>query len=361
MKILLLTRYGRLGASSRIRSYQYIPYLKNFDIEVTKEPLFDNQYIKRLYFDGHRFSLNIMKNYLHRLKVLMKSNQYDLIWIEKELFPWLPNWGELILSDIGIPYVVDYDDAIYHRYDAHNNFLIRCLLKNKIFNIMRHGACVIVGNEYLAEYAKRAGAKRIEIIPSVVDLNLYSLSSISKKTNNDYFTIGWIGSPITSRYLKIIEPALTKICKDGTTKLVIIGANRIKINVMPVEIRQWIEDKEVEEIQNFDVGIMPLPDDLWEKGKCGYKLVQYMACAKPVVASPVGINRTLVSHGIDGFLASNTNDWVYALKNLRDNKKLRKRLGQAGRRKVENKYCLQVTVSKLIEILFSSRKITAKE
>lgn len=356
MKILSLTRYGRLGASSRMRTYQYIPYLKSHDIEVTIEPLFDNQYIKRLYFDGRRFPLKIIKNYLQRLNILLESHQFDLIWIEKELFPWLPNWGESILSYIGIPYIVDYDDAVYHRYDAHPNFLIRSLLGRKIYTIMRYASFVIVGNEYLAEYARKAGAKQIEIIPTVVDLNLYCLPSFFKKSNKTGFTIGWIGTPITVKYLKIIESAITEICKDGTTKLVIIGSDKLKLNNVYIETQQWAEDEEVEEIQKFDVGIMPLPDDLWEKGKCGYKLVQYMGCGKPVVASPVGVNKTLVEHGINGFLASNTTDWVNTLRMLRNAPELRARMGREGRSKIEREYCVQVIAPRLANLLLSAVK-----
>lgn len=356
MKTLLLTRYGRLGASSRIRTYQYIPYLKSHDIEVTIEPLFDNQYIKRLYFDGRRVPLKIIKNYLHRLNILLESHQFDLIWIEKELFPWLPNWGELFLSYIGIPYIVDYDDAVYHRYDAHPNFLIRSLLGRKIYTIMRYASFVIVGNEYLAEYARKAGAKQIEIIPTVVDLNLYHLPSFFKKSSKIGFTIGWIGSPVTVHYLKIVESALTEICKDGNTKLVIIGSDKVKLNNVHIETQQWVEDKEVEEIQKFDVGIMPLSDDLWEKGKCGYKLVQYMACGKPVVASPVGVNKVLVEHGINGFLASNTIDWVNNLRRLRNAPKLRTRMGREGRSKIEREYCVQVIAPRLANLLLSAVK-----
>jgi len=353
MRILLLTRYGRMGASSRVRTYQYIPYLKSFGFEVTQAPLFDDKYIERLYSDAHRSLLRIISSYLKRIIVLLNSSKYDLLWIEKELFPWLPNWGELILSGKRVPYLVDYDDAVYHRYDSHPNYLIRRLLGNKISNIMHSASCVVTGNEYLAEYARRAGAKRIEIIPTVVDLNLYSFPFPIQKVSKTDFTIGWIGSPITSRYLKIIESALIEICKNGRTKIVIIGSDKIKINDVNLETRQWNENREVEELKKIDVGIMPLPDNLWERGKCGYKLVQYMACYKPVVASPVGINRTLVSHGKDGFLASNANEWISALKSLRENAKLRKNMGLAGRRKVEKKYCVQVRISKLVEILLS--------
>lgn len=350
MKILLLSRYGRLGSRSRVRSYQYLSYLRANGIDVTVTPLLEDDYIRDLYAGRRKDLTAILKGYLRRLGHLLKSRDFDLLWIENEVLPFLPSWGEMVFSKIGIPYVVDYDDAIFHRYDMNSVRMIRLFLGKKIDKVMRRASLVIAGNDYLANRVRKTGAKRIELLPSVIDLNRYKSKP---PTKNSMFTIGWIGSPVTAGYLRLIQPALAEVCKEFPARLVLVGSGPIKLDGMPQEIREWSENGEVADIQSFDVGIMPLPDEPWTQGKCGYKLIQYMACGLPVVASPVGINQKIVEHGVSGFLAGSTADWVNALKVFRSDKTQRKRMGQSGRVKVENQYCIQVTAPRLLSLLQS--------
>lgn len=350
MKILILSRYGQLGASSRIRSYQYIPYLRAMGIDVNIAPLMGDHYLSNLYAGRNKQLVAAFAAYFRRLLYLLMSYQYDLLWIEKELFPWLPAWVEVLLERIGLPYVVDYDDALFHRYDMHPQKLVRSLLSSKISKVMRSAALVIVGNDYLADYAWRMGAKRVEYLPTVVDLERYKISSYSE---DNVFSIGWIGSPTTARYLNLIRPALARVCRDCNSRLVIVGSGHIEFPDLPIEIHSWSEKTEVNEIGSFDVGIMPLSDEPWERGKCGYKLIQYMACGRPVVASPVGVNQQIVEEGVNGFLAETTVEWVKALKTLRRDPELRKRMGMNGRNNVEKKYCLQVAAPRLVTLLQS--------
>lgn len=347
MRVLLLSRYGRLGASSRVRSYQYLPYLEAQGVHVTVAPLLGDAYVEDLYAGRSKHLGAILCAYLKRLGYLLKSYNFDLLWVEYELLPWLPAWGEVILERLGIPYVVDYDDAVFHRYDLHSNGLVRAFLGEKIDSVMRRAALVIVGNPYLADRACRAGAKRVEYLPTVVDLDRYP---VSPQARNSVLTIGWIGSPATARYLNLVQPALVEACAGGKTRLVLVGCGQMRLDRVRLEIRRWSEETEVGAIQSFDLGIMPLPNELWERGKCGYKLIQYMACARPVVASPVGVNNQIVEHGTNGFLAETIADWVHALRLLRD-PDLRKRMGEAGRSKVELEYCLQVWAPRLLSLL----------
>lgn len=348
IKILLMARYSRLGASSRLRFYQYLPYLKQNGIDVKVASLLGDDYINDLYSGKGRRKTVVFHAYFRRMKELLRVRHFNLIWIEKELFPFFPAWGEALLDFVGVPYIVDYDDAIFHNYDLHPNKLVRFLLGAKIDRVMKRAAVVIVGNSYLAERAYRAGARRIELIPTVVDIKRYR---VIPKISNLPFTIGWIGSPGTSKYINLIRPALSEVSKNGNVRVTLVGSGPIKLHGVPLEIKPWTEESEVEAIQTFDVGIMPLPDEPWERGKCGYKLIQYMACGKPVVASPVSVNRQIVEHGVNGFLASDIADWITALEKLRDNVSLRKEMGFAGRRKVEEQYCIQVTAPRLLDIM----------
>jgi len=221
-------------------------------------------------------------------------------------------------------------------------------LGGKIDAVMRHAALVIVGNEYIGDYTRKAGAKRVECIPSVIDLDRYN-STI--KSENPVFTIGWIGSPVTAKYLHIVNPALAKVCKNGSARLVLVGSGQLELHGVPTEIDPWSEGTEVAEIQSFDVGIMPMPDEAWAQGKCGYKLIQYMACARPVIASSVGVARKIIEDSTNGFLATTETDWVSAFCALRDSYRLRVRMGKVGRTKVEAKYCIQVTAPLLVSLL----------
>jgi glycosyltransferase involved in cell wall biosynthesis len=353
MKILLLSRYGRLGASSRLRSYQYLPVLKECGFKIDVVPLLDDSYLTDLYAGKKKNKTNIAHRYFSRLLKMMNCHKYDLLWIEKELFPWFPSWVEEFLAASGVKYIVDYDDAVFHRYDMLENNLLKKILGQKIDRIMQGAALVIAGNDYLAKRAVMSGAKRVERIPTVIDLDRYPIDRYPNGNlhQNETFSIGWIGSPVTVQYLYHAKPALMELCKNNKACLVTMGAGPLHMKDVIVKDHPWSEETEAGCIRNFDVGIMPLPDEPWTLGKCGYKLIQYMACGKPVVASAVGANIEIIDHGKNGFLVESEKEWIKALTILSENKELRKKMGRHGRKKVETSYCLQVTASKLITII----------
>lgn len=348
MRVLLLTRYGRLGASSRLRAYQYLPYLESQGFHVTQAPLLGDYYQEDLNRGHPRRWGKIAAAYILRLLWLARSLAFDLVWIEYELFPWFPAFAEPLLASARIPFVVDYDDAVYHRYNLHPNALVRALLGKKIDVVMRHASTVTVGNDYLAERARAVGAQCVEYLPTVVDLERYPPA---RPQRTSVFTVGWVGSPSTVKYLSLIAPALATFCREGNARLVIVGAQEAALDGVPVEYRPWSEATEVQDILDFDVGIMPLPDDPWERGKCGYKLIQYMACSRPVIASPVGVNHQIVNDGVNGFLATTIEDWRSALDTLRRAPELGTQLGVAGRQTVETRYNMGITAPRLANIL----------
>jgi hypothetical protein len=160
MRVLLLSRYTRLGASSRVRSYQFLPALREAGIEVEPAPLLGDSYIRQLYgSDGHVTLADVARGYAGRLRRLLAARNYDLLWIEKEVLPWLPGPAEQILLCGATPYVLDYDDAIFHRYDTHPNPIVRRALGAKVATLVRGAAAVIAGNSYLGDYMRRAGAR----------------------------------------------------------------------------------------------------------------------------------------------------------------------------------------------------------
>lgn len=352
MNVLLLSRYGRQGASTRLRALHFLPHLAADGIDVHWAPLLDDAYLETLYGAGQRPWPRVARAYLARLGQLLTVRRFDLLWIEKELFPMLPASAERLLAAAGVPYLVDYDDALFHNYDQHPRALVRHLLGRKIDRVMAGARLVIAGNDYLADRARQAGARRVALLPTVVDLARYpEAAAEDKRAGSSTFTIGWIGSPQTASYLAAVAPALRELLAQPDTRLVLVGAGRGAPVALTAEVRPWTEASEVADIASFDVGIMPLPDAPWERGKCGYKLIQYMACGKPVVASPVGVNRQLVEPGVNGYLATTLADWAQALKSLREDAALRQRLGAAGRMRVATAYDLQVTAPRLAHLL----------
>jgi glycosyltransferase involved in cell wall biosynthesis len=349
MRVLALTRYSSLGSSSRVRFYQYFPYLTSFGVELQAAPFFDNDYVRNLYEGKREPAFSVFLAYKNRIARLVNSRHNDLLWIEKELLPWLPAGFDNLWLRHGISCVVDYDDAVFHRYDHHDNLLIRALLGKKIDVIMRQATTVVAGNEYLADRAHQAGARSIEYLPSVVDINRYM---VKKSRTGGQFRIGWIGSPVTAPYLGLIRDALEAVSRQTGASLVLVGAGgKDPLPGVPKEVLSWDEASEVAHIQSFDAGIMPLPDGPFEQGKCGYKLIQYMACGLPVVASPVGVNTRIVEHGKTGFLAFNSADWIQALTMLVEDAGMRAAFGKAGRFKVEQEYSLQRTAPRLAKVL----------
>jgi glycosyltransferase involved in cell wall biosynthesis len=345
---LFLTKYSREGASSRYRFLQYFPFLEAGGIACAFSPLTDAKYLEHLYAFGRGRAGDFARSLFRRLGALRTVAKYDVVVIEYEILPYFPPIFENMLRKALIPYIVNYDDAVFYRYSLHPNALVKRVLGGKIDAVMRSADLVLAGNDYLADYARKAGARRTEVLPTVVDLVRYPGLPAGR---NDTFTIGWIGSPTTTKYLEEIAPALAEVCASGRAKLVLIGSGPVKLPGVPVEVRPWSEDREVSDLESCDAGIMPLDDGLWERGKCGLKLVQYMACGLPVVVSPVGMNSRLVQDGVNGFLAKDTAGWVKALAALRDDRALRQRMGQLGRKIVEAEYSLQVAAPRLAELI----------
>lgn len=343
--VLVLTRYERLGASSRVRFLQFLPTLEREGFAFDVRPLLDNDYVRSLYGGPPVGAGNIIRAYARRFGALMRRNRmkYDLIWLEKEALPWLPTWMEIARLQ-GLPYVVDYDDAWFHRYENH---WASPLLGHKIDAVMRVAHTVVAGNDYLARRARQAGARNVEIVPTTIDLDRYR--DLTAAPAGGPMAVGWIGIPLNAHYLQLVEPALRAV---DNIKLHVVGAPAPRsLGGVPAESIPWTENTEIARIAAFEVGIMPLHDTPWESGKCAYKLLQVMAAGKPVIASPVGANVQVVQHGVNGFLASTTEEWTAALRTLASDPALRARMGAEARRTVENQYSAATIAPRLAAIL----------
>jgi glycosyltransferase involved in cell wall biosynthesis len=313
-------------------------------------PFFSNAYLEKLYAGKSTWKEALLA-YWGRIKALARAGSFDLVWVEKEILPFFPAAAEGMLKAFGIPYMVDYDDALFHRYDLHRLPIVRGLLGRKIDAVMKNSALVVAGNQYLADRAKSAGAKCIEIVPSVIDLNRYPAVDEQPGKSGRPLVIGWIGTPKTSRYLCPLKNVFESLQSQFNVRFAAVGTTRKSLGELPVEPWQWSEDTEVDSIRHFDIGIMPLEDSPWERGKCGYKLIQYMACGLPVVASPVGVNTEIVGPGVNGFLAQGERSWRESLAALLSDAESRGQMGRSGRKNVESWYCLQVQAPRLAKLI----------
>jgi glycosyltransferase involved in cell wall biosynthesis len=355
LRVLVLTRYGGLGASSRLRSMQYFPALRSAGMQVQWQSLFGDAALEARYTRGQYGVGAALAAYAARIQAMRKRRDFDVVWIEKEALPYLPLWLESTLLS-GVPYVLDYDDAVFHNYDQHRIASVRWFYGSRLDRLMSKASLVVCGNQYLADRAQRAGAPWVELLPTVIDLARYPVPTLTNTPVGDgVLRIVWIGSPTTAQYLQILAIPLQKLAQRLNFVLRVIGAE-VQLPGVQMECVPWIESTEVECIAAGHVGVMPLQDSAWERGKCGYKLIQYMACGLPVVASPVGVNSDIVESGVNGYLASSDEEWVASLEVLLTQSELRLRLGSAGRAKVVAQYCIQKTGPKLAELLHSAAK-----
>ena len=343
--MFVFTKYGALGASSRVRFLTYLALNLLPRDEIKINELFDDQYIKNLY--SHKKSLiAIFCRYCLRfftLFMVLFNKKYKTIWIEKELFPYIPLPFELLFTLFGKKVVYDFDDAVFHNYDK-NRFSV--LFKLKFEMLMKHADLVFVGNQYLYDHVTKMGAKKVKLIPTVIDLAAYNSQYLTYKEGHqpvEEVCIGWIGSPSTEKYLSIIDAVITQLQDelDINIRLKLIGASKDLILTSNVEIIQWTQDTEIQNICAFDIGIMPLFDSNFEKGKCGYKIIQYFACRKPVLASPVGVNCSIIKPGTNGFLCETHEEWYNHLKHLILDKSLREKLGVKGFELIKGHYTYQ--------------------
>jgi glycosyltransferase involved in cell wall biosynthesis len=347
IKVLGLALYGPLAASTRYRLQQYVPGLASQGIDLQIFHLLGDDYLRKR-FSGSALPLSTMLNAgLARLADLWHKEEYDAAMLHCELFPLMPGWMERAL--IRKPYIYDFDDAFYLKYRIGRLGMARPLLGRKFDKVIAGAAAVTAGNQVLAQYAHQYNSNT-HFLPTVVDTTRYLPRPVNR--SGEVFTVGWIGSPSTTPYLSELVAPLSAIGQEGAVRLIVIGGKAPKVpNVTVVEI-DWDEHSEVDLINSFDVGVMPLPNDDWARGKCAFKLIQYMACGVPVIASPVGANVEVVTAKC-GLLATTPQQWTDALRLMRDQPTKRAEIGMAGRQRVENDYCLQLAGPKLAALLMT--------
>ena len=349
MRVIFLTQTSQLGASSRYRVYQYLDFLKREGIHFRVSPAISSNHFPKVY-NTHRpinklpyFGLAVLK----RLIDLTTVGKNDIVFLQKEILPQTYPLIEEFIKKLNRKLVFDFDDAIFLPPPKRRSLLYNFRYKNSIPRILRISDYVIAGNEYLKQYALKFN-RNVEVIPTSIDTEKYS---VKKKEKKDKINIGWIGSRTTMFYLDRLRNVFTALAKRYKISLTVIGTGDYRVDGVETIARAWELEREISDLQCFDVGVAPLVNDGWALGKCGCKVVQYMGLGIPAVASPVGVHGKIIDDGVNGFLANSDEEWIDKLSQLIENETLRERFGLMGRKTVEERYSVKVNGPKLLEIL----------
>ena len=357
MKLLFLTLYSKLGGSSRYMVYDYLDFYREAGMEVMVSPLFDERYnlglgnlaspttFRHILCHTPYYSRRVAKRFYDILNV----KQFNAVALEKELFPYFPFGLEKFLKLQQTKLVTLFDDAVHVYYAKHPYRLVRFFYRNKFEQIIRLSNQIIVWNRYLGDFARQFNSN-VSVVNTGVDLRRYHLKNYQTKKEQNRVVIGWIGTPNSYPYLRTLEEVFRELAHRYQVELRIVSSIDYESPNIMVKNSHWTIETEVQDLCSFDIGIMPMPDSEWTRGKSGCKAVQYLAVGVPAVCSPVGITTEIIQDGVNGFLARNPEEWIEKLSLLIENSDLRLKQGLAGYEMVRQKYSIQAVAPDLIRI-----------
>ncbi len=355
MKVLFITPYPYNSApSQRFRFEQYFDFFKEQKIEFDQEPFLDEKTWTVFHKKGnfHKKIWGILKGTIRRHTIVFKFHKYDFLFIHREACFVGPAYFEWLYSKIFRKKIIfDFDDAIWLRdvSEANNklSWLKRAQKTQRIFN---YASFIVGGNKYLVEQANRYN-KNVFVIPTTIDC-AYHLKVDKNSDDHRKIIIGWTGSVTTNRHFEMLLPVLKKIALKYAERVEFctISNKKTEHSDLPVLFKKWEKEIEIQDLSSFDIGIMPLPDDEWTKGKCGFKGLQYMALEIPTIMSPVGVNTEIINDGVNGFLASTEDEWMEKLSILIESKELREKIGKEGRKTIVEKYSVETNKQKYLDL-----------
>ena len=330
-------------AGQRLRFEHFLGIFKQQNIEYKISPFFSEKFYKILYVKGNvtRKVIYTLLAYLKRCFDLVYIASYDIVFIYRETTPFRGVLFEWICKKVLKKKIIyDFDDAIFLPAVANANRLV-AFLKNpsKVYSAVKLSDLVFVGNKYLAAHIAHLNSN-IKILPTLINTDEYKLAKNSIKNDKEIITLGWIGSYTTRHYIEGIADILREVYLETGKKIKvnIIGIGSFPIQDIPVKFLPWRLESEIEDLSEIDIGLMPLTDDAWSWGKCGGKILQYMALGMPVVASPIGVNKEIIQDGENGFLALSKKEWVTKLSYLINDRELRLNMGSQARKTIVEKY-----------------------
>jgi glycosyltransferase involved in cell wall biosynthesis len=344
--LVLASKPKGIAPGQRFRLEQWAPRTAaSHGIELDFAPFESPRLVELLYLPGHRpeKAAWVLWDFVRRLKDVIRARRYDGVVVFREAALIGPAIYERALKALGVPMFFDFDDAIWHhgQVSKANGVFSKLHFYGKTSTICRLAAGVLAGNEYLASYARQRSSN-VFVVPTSIELDRYPVQP--EASDPSRFVVAWSGSLATLPHFEHARPILERLAKRRplTVKVICNKPPERPIEGAENVFVPWSEAGEAEAVGAAHVGIMPLPDDEFTRGKCGLKALQFMATGRPVVVSPVGMNRDLVTSGQNGFLASTTDEWLDALEQLASSRELRHRIGAAGRKTVEEGYSAEV-------------------
>jgi glycosyltransferase involved in cell wall biosynthesis len=352
MRILVVAPYpiGK-APSQRFRFEQYFSALSERGISYDLRPFLSEEIWKILYLPGRfpRKAAAILGGLIRRFGLLFRLKGYDYIFIHREATPIGPAFFEYIASRwLGKKIIYDFDDAIWiPNFSEANSFFSFLKGYSNVKHICKWAYRISCGNEYLCEYARNYNTN-VVYNPTTIDTTNYH--NRVKNHSDSSCVIGWTGSHSTIRYIEEILPIIQELEKQYTFEFKVISDLKPDFNLKSLVFKTWQKDTEIEDLLTFSVGIMPLKDDKWAKGKCGFKALQYMSLGIPALVSPVGVNTRIVDNGVNGFICETADDWKRALEELLNDRKLLLEMSAKTRKKIEEFYSVKSNTPNFIQL-----------
>jgi glycosyltransferase involved in cell wall biosynthesis len=352
MDVLVLAPYRfDTAPGQRFRIEQWMPRLEAGGVRFHFAPFMSERLSEILYRPGHTLAkVRAMLGDLGRRALeAIRARRYDVVFLHREAALIGPPIIERAIAALAVPIVYEFDDAIYVPYVSPSNKYLS-LLKfpaHKTDTLCRIASHVIVGNEVLRDYAAPRN-RNVTIVPTTIDTDKYTVSDVEP---DGELVIGWSGSYSSVQYLDMLKPAFAELARRHRFRVAVIGATTFQQEGIDVRAQAWRSATEVEDLRRMHIGVMPLPDEDWARGKCALKALQYMALGIPTIVSPVGANCDVIRDGVDGFYATSTEEWVARLEQLLVDAALRRRIGLLGRRRVEEKFSAAVHAPRVLEVL----------
>jgi len=351
MKILFLTQTTQKGPASRYRVYQYIDYLRENDIQCDISSALPDSCYEFFYQNTNIFKkiLLLPLIFVRRIRDLFRVNNYECVFIQRDILPQLFPIFETLIYKLNKNIIFDFDDAIFLIPPQRNKAFYFLRDNQAIQKIISLSSQIIVGNDYLKQYALKFN-KQVELIPTAIDTKKW-IKADKETQDKRKIIIGWIGTRHNLFYLNMLKSVFKQLSEKHDICLHIISDANFKIKGIDINNIPWAIKTELEEVQKFDIAIAPLRDDAWGKGKCGLKALQCMACSIPTVCSEDGVYKQIIVDNLNGFLAKNEKQWLSRISLLINSPKLRVKIGQAGREIVEADYSRGLNAIKLKQVI----------
>jgi len=339
-RVLFLMPYPLHEApSQRFRFAQYLDAMEKAGMYYECHSFLTDRAWSLLYRPGRFFRkfLSIANGFRRRITLMLRLHEFDYVFIHREASPMGPPIFEFFITRIAKKKVIfDFDDAIWlPNYSESNRFFAFLKRHRNSISTMKWAWKLSCGNDYLCRFASQYNPN-VVYNPTTIDTENYHNRLSTGRAGR--FVIGWTGSHSTTRYLKMLVPVLERLERDFDFDFIVIADLPPDIRLRSLIFRPWRKETEIEDLLSFTVGLMPLQEDPWSEGKCGFKALQYMSLGIPALVSPVGVNSRIVDHEVNGFICRTEKDWEQALRLMMQNEQLRERLSRETRKKIISHY-----------------------